>query len=84
MARRRAASELAATLQHVKVPSFIADHVGTITWLNDAAKGAFGDIVGQPAMSVVAPEYAPVMRQMLERKLRGGAPSTDYEVEVIC
>lgn len=70
------------TLQHVKVPSFIADRDGTITWLNDAAKDIFGDLVGRPAVSVVAPGYVPLMQQQLERKLRG-ARSTDYEVDVI-
>jgi PAS domain S-box-containing protein len=82
MARKRAASELMETLQYVKVPSFIADRNGTITWLNDAAKEIFGDLVGRPATSVVAPEHAGIMQQQLQRKLQG-ARRTDYEVDVV-
>jgi PAS domain S-box-containing protein len=78
----RAASELTATLQYVRVPSFIVDRKGTVTWLNDAAKDLFGDLVGRPVTSVVAPEYVALMQEQLERKLRG-ARSTDYEVEVM-
>jgi PAS domain S-box-containing protein len=78
----RAASELAATLQYVKVPAFIVDRNGIVTWLNDAAKELFGDLVGRPVTSVVAPQYVALMQEQLERKLRG-ARSTDYEVEVM-
>jgi PAS domain S-box-containing protein len=83
MARIRAAAELTETLQHVKVPSFIADRDGTVTWLNDAAEKIFGDLVGRPVTSVVAPEHAAIMREQLEQKLQGAARSTDYEVDVI-
>ena len=41
----------------------------------------FGNRVGQPFVSVVAPEYAELVRRQLERKL-SGEPVTDYEVEV--
>ena len=82
MARRRAPGELTETLQYVKVPSFVGDRDGNITWLNDAAKSVFGDLVGRPATSVVAPEDVPLMQQQLDRKLHG-VRNTDYEVDVL-
>jgi len=81
MVRKRSSIDLTDTLRKVKVPSFIAASDGTITWGNDAAQTMFGDLSGQPFTTVVAPEYAPMVRRQLERKLRG-APVTDYEVDV--
>jgi PAS domain S-box-containing protein len=81
MSRNRSSIDLTDTLRKVKVPSFIAASDGKITWGNDAAKAMFGDLGGQPFTTVVAPEYAPMVRRQLERKLRG-APVTDYEVDV--
>ena len=37
--------DLTRTLQKVKVPSFVLDASGTVTWLNDAATTVFGDLV---------------------------------------
>ncbi|MDQ3821691.1 MAG: LuxR C-terminal-related transcriptional regulator [Actinomycetota bacterium] len=73
--------ELTQTLEKVNVPSIIADRQGTITWLNDAAKKAFGDLLGKPFGTVVVPEDVPVVHRQLDRKLRG-ARVTDYEIEV--
>jgi PAS domain S-box-containing protein len=73
--------DLIATLQRVKIPSFIAGRAGTITWLNDAARTSFGDLTGQPFTTVVAAGDVPLVQQQLERKLRG-VPATDYEVDV--
>jgi len=75
-------AELTETLFHVRVPSVIADASGTVTWMNEAAKKTFGDLVQRPFTDVVAPEDAPVVRLQLERKLQG-VPVTDYEVDVI-
>ncbi|MGB2875296.1 MAG: LuxR C-terminal-related transcriptional regulator [Gaiellaceae bacterium] len=82
MERAPAPIELTRTLRNVKVPSLVADREGTITWLNEAAKKAFGDVVGQPFTRLVAPEHGPIVRRQLERKLRG-TPMTDYEVDVL-
>jgi PAS domain S-box-containing protein len=82
MAREHAAIDLIETLQRVKVPSFVADRTGAITWLNDAARTAFGDLTGRPFTTVVAPDDVAVARRQLERKLAGGVPLTDYEVDV--
>jgi PAS domain S-box-containing protein len=76
-------TELAGTLQHVNVPSAIVARDGVVTWLNDAATELFGDLRGQSFFSVVAPEDVASARRQLERKLAGGTPVTDYEIDVI-
>jgi PAS domain S-box-containing protein len=81
MPRRYRAIDLTQTLERVNVPSVVADRNGVVTWLNDAAKTSFGDLLGRPFASVVAPEDTEVVQRQLARKLQG-APVTDYEVEV--
>ena len=81
MAGRRRAIELTRTLAKVKVPSVITDRQGVVTWLNDAAQATFGNLLGRPITTIVAPQYVELVQQQRERKLRG-APVTDYEVEV--
>jgi PAS domain S-box-containing protein len=81
MPRRHRAIDLTQTLERVNVPSLVADRNGVVTWLNDAARRSFGDLLGRPFASVVAPQYAEAVQRQLARKLRG-APVTDYEVEV--
>jgi PAS domain S-box-containing protein len=77
----RALIDLTATLEKVSLPAAIVDREGTVTWINDAARAAFGDRMGEPFVSVVAPEYVDLVQRQLERKL-SGEPVTDYEVEV--
>jgi PAS domain S-box-containing protein len=81
MARGHQPIELRQTLEKVKVPSAIVDGQGVITWLNDAAIASFGNLLGRPFTSVVAPQRVALVQRQLARKLQG-APMTDYEVEV--
>jgi PAS domain S-box-containing protein len=81
MPRAHRPIELKQTLEKVNVPSLIADRQGTITWLNEAARKAFGDLLGKPFGMVVAPEDVPLVHRQLGRKLRG-VPVTDYQIEV--
>ena len=74
--------DLTRTLQKVKVPSFVIDANGTVTWLNDAATTVFGDLVGESYTNVIAPEDVARVQRQLERKLRG-TPVTDYEADVL-
>jgi PAS domain S-box-containing protein len=74
--------DLRATLEKVSVPAAIVDREGTVTWTNKAARDVFGNRVGQPFVSVVAPEYVELVQRQLERKL-GGGPMTDYEAELV-
>lgn len=82
MAESQKPIELTKTLQKVNIPSFVADRNGMVTWLNDAAIKTFGDLVGQPVTTFMAPEHVSLARRQLERKLRG-TPVTDYEVEIL-
>lgn len=82
MAERRASIDLTRTLARVRVPSAIADRRGIITWLNAAARAAFGDLQGRPFNTVVASEHVAIVERELQRVL-DGAPVTDYEVDVL-
>jgi PAS domain S-box-containing protein len=80
--RRASTISLEETLAKINVPSAIADRDGMVTWLNDAGKKTLGDLRGKPFTDIVAPEYVPVVRRQLARKLQG-VPVTDYQVEVV-
>jgi PAS domain S-box-containing protein len=80
--RARGLIDLTATLEQVSVPAAIVDREGMVTWSNNAARKVFGNRVGQPFVSVVAPEYVELVQHQLERKL-SGEPMTDYEAEVV-
>ena len=80
--RERGLIDLRATLEQVSVPAAILDREGTVTWINHTARDEFGNRVGQPFVSVVAPEYVELVQRQFERKL-SGEPMTDYEAEVI-
>jgi PAS domain S-box-containing protein len=83
MAMMRRPIELMTTLEKVNIPSFVTDRAGMVTWLNEAARTAFGDVKGRPLSELVAPEYVPLVQRQLRRKLEDGVPVTDYVVEVI-
>ena len=74
-------SELASTLQRVRIPSFIVSDA-RIVWLNDAATSVFGDVVGREVSAVVVPEDMPIVERQWELK-REGAAVTDYEVHLV-
>ena len=75
--------DLTATLGHLGLPSVIVSREGRITWMNEAARGLFGDLEGVIALAnTVVPEHAPLARREFERKL-DGVPFTDYEVDVV-
>jgi PAS domain S-box-containing protein len=71
-----------ATLEPISVPSYAIDREGTIRWLNAAARGLFGDLLGRQFTSAVAPEYVPRAREEFARKLLG-TPVTDFEIELV-
>jgi DNA-binding CsgD family transcriptional regulator len=75
--------DLTATLDRLGLPSVIVSREGRITWMNEAARALFGDLVGQISLgSTVVPEHAPLANREFERKL-DGTPFTDYEVDVV-
>jgi PAS domain-containing protein len=38
--------DIRTTLENLNIPSAIADHRGTITWVNDAGRRLFGELEG--------------------------------------
>jgi DNA-binding CsgD family transcriptional regulator len=79
----RSSIDLTATLDQFGLPSVIVSREGRITWMNDASRALFGDLVGQISLgTTVVPEHAPLAHREFERKL-DGAPFTDYEVDVV-
>jgi PAS domain S-box-containing protein len=82
MAPARRALDLMKTLERVRVPSFVADSIGTITWLNEVARSVFGDLEGRPFTAIVAPTSVATVERQLERKQQGAA-TTNYDAEVV-
>jgi PAS domain S-box-containing protein len=75
--------DLRMTLQQVRVPSFVVDTAGTVTWLNDAATKEFGDLEGRPFSSIIPPEQVDFVKRQLDRKLAHEQSVTDYATEVM-
>jgi PAS domain S-box-containing protein len=75
--------DLRRTLQKVRVPSFVVDRSGVVTWLNDAAKEEFGNLEGRPFATVIPPERADFVQRQLDRKLEHPDAVTDYDTEVV-
>jgi PAS domain S-box-containing protein len=75
--------DLTTTLQKVRVPSFVVDSDGVVTWLNDAATEEFGDLEGSPFSRIIPPERVDFVRRQLDRKLKHTASVTDYETDVL-
>jgi PAS domain S-box-containing protein len=75
------AAELRTTLQRIAVPSVILDRGGELTWMNDAAIAAFGDLTGRHYSALFAPEDRVYADEQFRRKLEG-VPVTDYEADM--
>jgi PAS domain S-box-containing protein len=76
--------DLAETLSRLGRPSLIVNREGRVTWQNDAGRELFGDLAGMIAVSsTVAPDHAASAQRQFERKLDGGVPFTEYEIDVI-
>ena len=77
------AVQLEEVLEHVNVPSYHLDPVGTVRWLNAAARNIVGDVRGRQFTSVVAPEDTRRARELFARKVIGSATVTDAVVQVV-
>ena len=65
------------------MPSYLADREGRIRWLNEEALALFGDARGRLLSSLAAPDHAQRWREQLAKMVVGGAPRTDFEIDVI-
>ena len=74
--------DLTATLQRVRVPSFVVDRAGVVTWLNDAASEEFGDLMGRAFSRIIPHERSEFVKRQLDRKLERTESATDYTTEV--
>jgi PAS domain S-box-containing protein len=67
---------------------YTLDLEGRITSVNKRAEQVFGytraECLGRYAAELVPPEYHPLMRAMLQRKLEGGPSPTVYELVIVC
>jgi len=79
---RRIAPELAPSIAKLTVPAYILDRNGIVRWINRAAVEHFGDVRGQRAAQVVAPEYADLARREFAAKILGSQETTDATAEV--
>jgi PAS domain S-box-containing protein len=70
-------------LERVALPSYIVDGNGRIRWLNAAAVALLGDVRGQMASSVAAPDHQERSRDQFAQKMVGGRPRTDFEIDLI-
>jgi PAS domain S-box-containing protein len=80
--RHQLSPHIASGLDRVGVPSYVLDRHGRVRWMNQAALELVGDLRGQPATSIVAPEDRGRALDAFERKLRG-EERTDYDLHVI-
>jgi PAS domain S-box-containing protein len=75
--------DLRTTLQKVRVPSFVVNRAGVVTWLNDAASEEFGDLEGRAFSRIIPSESAEFVKRQLDRKLGRTESVTDYTTEVL-
>src|ERR1043166_9477924 len=78
-----ASMQLEEVLEHVNVPSYVIDRSGVIRWVNLAGRNVVGDVRGRQFTSVVAPEETRRARDLLARKIIGGAKVTDAGVVLV-
>src|SRR4029453_11540470 len=70
--------DLDTVLGDVQVAAGVADRNGIIRWQNARAVELFGDRVGQPLASMVAPESTHDWRRQFSKKVLGTTKTTDY------
>jgi len=76
------ADHLPKALDRIKLPSYVLNPDGTVRWINQEARRLVGDVVGRPAVEMVAPEDRARASEAFEKRLRGEHVD-DYEVHVL-
>jgi PAS domain S-box-containing protein len=75
--------DLRTTLQKVRVPSFVVNRAGVVTWLNDAASEEFGNLEGRDFSRIIPRERTEFVKRQRDRKLEDAESVTDYNTEVL-
>jgi PAS domain S-box-containing protein len=76
-------ADLAEALENINVPSYVIDPSGVIRWVNLAARRLVGDVAGRQFTSVVHPEETRRAREIVARKLLGGADAADAAITLV-
>jgi PAS domain S-box-containing protein len=74
--------DLRTTLQKVRVPSFVVDRAGVVTWLNDAASEEFGNLEGRDFSRIIPSERSEFVKRERDG-LEHTESVTDYSTEVL-
>jgi DNA-binding CsgD family transcriptional regulator len=76
----RLGGDLGAAIETLGFPMYVLDAAGIVRWLNDAAAGIVGDVVGVRYGDLVAPEAAPKAQREFTAKVLGTRRRSDYEL----
>jgi PAS domain S-box-containing protein len=75
--------DLGAAVGSLGFPVYVIDAGGVVRWLNEAAAGIVGNVVGSRFADVVAPEEMPKVKREFAAKLLGTRARSDYEFVVL-
>jgi PAS domain S-box-containing protein len=75
--------DLRTTLQKVRVPSFVANRAGVVTWLNDAASEEFGNLEGRDLSRIIPRQGSEFAKRQSDPQLAHAGSSADYITEVL-
>jgi len=73
---------LPQALDRIALPSYVLNPDGTIRWVNQEARRLVGDVVGRPAIEMIAPEDRDRASDAFAKRLRGEHVD-DYEIHVL-
>jgi PAS domain S-box-containing protein len=69
---------LVDALERLRLPVFLIDREGMISWLNVAAREIVGDRTRRHFSRIIAPESLALVRREFTRKVFGTSPSSEY------
>jgi PAS domain S-box-containing protein len=70
-------------LERLRLPVFVIDRDGMISWLNVAAKKVVGDKTRRHFSRIVAPDSLSLVRREFTRKVIGTAPWSEYTAHLL-
>jgi PAS domain S-box-containing protein len=70
-------ADVESALERVRVPAYVIDRDGIVSWLNPAAERIVGDVRGRRMTSVLPPEERRRAREIFTRNLMGPPEGSD-------